>query len=83
MHQCKIFKFVGWCRLDSLVGEIFALVGKARTYLISNSLYYISFFSKIVHKGGGGQNVQKLSIWFIDTPLAIAALRVARFPDAL
>ena len=45
MHQCKRLKF--WCRWlvsagqDSLAGEIFALVGRARTYLISNSLYVL------------------------------------------
>ena len=45
MHQCKRLKF--WCRWlvsagqDSLAGKIFALVGRARTYLISNSLYVL------------------------------------------
>ena len=38
MQKILILAF-GWCRQDSLTGEIFALVGRARTYLISKSKF--------------------------------------------
>ena len=31
----------------------------------------LTLFSKMVHKGGVGQNVLKLSLWFMDDPLGI------------
>ena len=33
------FGVISWCRQDSLAGEIFALVGRVRIYLISKLLY--------------------------------------------
>ena len=31
-------------------------------------VYIAYYLSKIVHKGGGGQNVQNLSTWFMNGP---------------